>query len=154
MLVSEGTRGRVPLLSCGGCKSCAACPHLAAGKSPLHLSKRATPPARTDSPNQQEHRNPVVRLMEMCKRDAALQTVLETMNESYAVVRYGSEIAIAIIKRDKIETTEGLVQEHDATHRKVCVEVPGELLAVGDVGEVVAEEASECAPDDTLASAR
>jgi hypothetical protein len=92
--------------------------------------------------------------MEMCKRDAALQTVLETMNESYAVVRYGSEIAIAIIKRDKIETTEGLVQEHDATHRKVCVEVPGELLAVGDVGEVVAEEASECAPDDTLASAR
>jgi hypothetical protein len=86
-----------------GFKSCATCPHLARGKTPLHLSEPSTPPARTGNPNQEDHRNPVVTLMELCKRGAPLQTVLATMNETYAVVRYGGEIVVAIVKQDKIE---------------------------------------------------
>jgi hypothetical protein len=82
-----------------GCAECAACPQFAAGKSPLHL---ALPTARSDQKNildqaKDRETNPVARLMALRDRGATIKELQLAMNETFAVVKYGSKVAVASI---------------------------------------------------------
>jgi hypothetical protein len=83
-----------------GCKHCATCPNLALEKSPLHLGivSRSTPPAQNvASQPKQGDSNPVTRLMTLRDQGASIDMLMAAINETFAVVKYGSEIRIARI---------------------------------------------------------
>src|SRR5207245_3180282 len=87
-----------------GCTDCAACPHFAKGKSPLHLAL-PTPTfdvAAIFGQVKQGKLNPVTALMTLRGQGAGLNVLLAAMNENHAVVKYGGQTVIATITGDDI----------------------------------------------------
>jgi hypothetical protein len=81
-----------------GCKLCAACSHFPKGKSPLNLTApvvTATVTKQEGSRTNQAELNPVAALMKLSDQGAELEALLSAMNEAFAVVKYGSKIAVA-----------------------------------------------------------
>jgi hypothetical protein len=88
-----------------GCTHCAACKRLAKGKSPLNLAKaevRATP-SKGIVHTGESNGNPAVGLMSLRDGGADLSTILLSMNESFAVVKYGGQILVACISNRGID---------------------------------------------------
>jgi hypothetical protein len=86
-----------------GCKLCATCVHKGKIKSPLNLASQTAPPAADSIAAQVKERKivPVAAIRALHKEGAAKETLFAALNETYAVVRYGSEVLIAsIIGRD------------------------------------------------------
>jgi hypothetical protein len=87
-----------------GCTSCATCPHLAAGKSPLHLALAAAPATQNAALGQGKpsNNNPVTGLMILRAQGADIKTLSAAMNQAHAVVKYGDQIRVAIITSDDV----------------------------------------------------
>jgi hypothetical protein len=93
-----------------GCKAfeseganCRSCPFYGKIRSPLSLASRTAPPAPELVAAQVEgqHTPPVATIRALHKGGASKETLFAALNETYAVVRYGSEVLIAsIIGRD------------------------------------------------------
>ena len=90
-----------------GCKLCATCTHLGKIKSPLNLALPTERLALDRIVEQIKARkiHPVAALVAMYNRRADLKTLLAAMNETYAVVRYGSKVVVASIIKDIVFMT-------------------------------------------------
>jgi hypothetical protein len=91
-----------------GCKSCATCPHKGKIKSPLNLALPRTS-ALVDrmEPVKEPTMLPVEAILILQKQGADIEKLLAAMNETFAVVRYRSEILVAnIFDNDIIFMTE------------------------------------------------
>jgi hypothetical protein len=86
-----------------GCKLCATCAHRGKIKSPLNLALRAVSPASASAFMKDKEGGiiPVAALMTLYKRGADKETLFNKINETYAAVRYGTEVLVAsIVGRD------------------------------------------------------
>lgn len=86
-----------------GCKLCATCVHKGKIRSPLNLASRTAPLAAENVTEQVKSGTilPVAAIRTLYKGGAGKETLFAALNETYAVVRYGSEVLIAsIIGRD------------------------------------------------------
>ena len=97
-----------------GCKSCATCPLLSRRKSPLNIRPDVSTganPAAGDAPQADPSRvhsdaefvgktNPITVLMALHAKGAGLKRLFDTMNQTYAVVKYGTQILVATIDDD------------------------------------------------------
>jgi hypothetical protein len=88
-----------------GCAACATCKHFGKIKSPLNLTLPTDRLALDGIIEQIKTRkiHPVAALVAMYNRRADVKTLLAAMNETYAVVRYGTKVVVAsIINKDII----------------------------------------------------
>jgi hypothetical protein len=86
-------------IQANGCGACETCPLLQLGKSPLHLG---LPEAKNISGHVSDQRtNPVAVLKMLADQSADIATLLNAMNEAFAVTKYGGQIVIAsLVSRD------------------------------------------------------
>lgn len=81
-----------------GCEKCGDCPHFGNIKSPLNLGTPASPPDHNNGGAQGEGAvNPVATLMTLRNQGADLDRLLLAVNETFAVVKYGSRVMVASI---------------------------------------------------------
>jgi Family of unknown function (DUF5906) len=86
------------------CKECEGCPFFKEGKSPLNLALRTSKidDGAVFDQVKQGKLTPVTALMTLRDQGANTNTLLAAMNQTYAVVRYGGQIVVAIIIGDDI----------------------------------------------------
>jgi hypothetical protein len=91
-----------------GCKLCAACSHKGKIRSPLNLAvPRNLPSGQNAEQVSQQTLLPVEAIRTLRERGADIEQLLAAMNETFAVVRYRSEILVAnILGKDIIFMTE------------------------------------------------
>jgi Family of unknown function (DUF5906) len=82
-------------IQASGCSACASCPHLARGKSPLNLG--LIDAKSTTTTTFDRNTNPVAALKKLCDEGANIATLLDAMNEAFAVTKYGGEVVIAFL---------------------------------------------------------
>ena len=87
------------------CKECEGCPFFKEGKSPLNLALRTSriDVAAINWQVREGKLNPVTGLMTLCDQGANINTLKTAMNQTYAVVRYGGQIVVAIITDDALD---------------------------------------------------
>ena len=86
-----------------GCKHCSTCPHLAKGKSPLHLAAPARlAPNKAVPQTEERDSNPVATLMRLRDGGADINALLLVINQNFAVVKYGGQIVVACISGSDI----------------------------------------------------
>jgi len=82
-----------------GCTACTTCQHFAKSKSPLNLSLPSAVLAQVKGGKI----NPVAALMTLRDHGADIKQLLVAMNQTFAAVKYGGQIVIAIITGNEIE---------------------------------------------------
>jgi hypothetical protein len=88
-----------------GCKLCATCAYRGKIKSPLYLAARAGTLRASDDILQQikeKKIRPIQGLMALHQQGAAEEALFAALNETYSVVRYGSQVLIASVIADEI----------------------------------------------------
>lgn len=85
-----------------GCRLCGGCPHHGKIKSPLHLALASAPTPSLIEETKKDEIIPVSMLLALLDKGADIKALLTTMNQYFAVVRYGSQVLVASILGDEI----------------------------------------------------
>jgi hypothetical protein len=113
-----------------GSTSCAQCPHKGKIKSPLNLALPASHHALDGIIEQIKEKNipPVQAVMALHKQRVGTEALFAALNETYAVVRYGSQVLVASIIKDEIFTMK--VEDFHKTFGNVLIEHGNDYIEV------------------------
>jgi hypothetical protein len=136
-----------------GCKLCKGCPHYGKIKSPLHLALVSAPTKGLIEDAKKDEVIPVSLLLGLLDKGADVKSLLKTMNQYFAVVRYGSQVLVASIIGNEVNC----MQEADFHKMLANLEwydpatVPSKLREMKERIERIGNNILSMAIDDYLA---